>query len=371
MRKVLVAEEWKLVRQLLPDDLEQSARRCGALRRARGVDGADTLLRLLMLHISGGLSLEQAALRAANLGLASISPVALFKRLRSAGPWLESLCSTLIARHRTPQPQDWPLPGRRYRVLDASDIREPGATGSSWKLHYSITLPELRCDFARFTTGKTGERLQNMPVNAKDIVLGDRAYGKRGQLAWLINQGADALVRIHPPALPAQQTGGPEEDDTDLPVDWLRWLETLPKLTAGERIVQFKYEGRNYKVRVCAIRKSATAARDARHKIEIEARKKGRQLQDQTLRMADFIVVVTTLSARELSTRRVLELYRCRWQVELAFKRLKSLLDMNAVPKTDEPSARSWMQGKLLESLLIEQLLEKSRAISPWGYEQP
>jgi IS4 transposase len=64
----------------------------------------------------------------------------------------------------------------------------------------------------------------------------------------------------------------------------------------------------------------------------------------------------------------VLELYRCRWQVELAFKRLKSLLAMSAVPKSDEESARSWMQAKLLESLLIERLLEHSSALSPWGY---
>jgi hypothetical protein len=84
--------------------------------------------------------------------------------------------------------------------------------------------------------------------------------------------------------------------------------------------------------------------------------------------MADFVVVLTTLSPREMSTARVFELYRCRWQIELAFKRLKSLLAMSAVPKTDEESARCWMQGKLLESLLIERLLEQSRALSPWGY---
>ena len=365
----LCDEEWALLKRLLPTDLDERAKTCHALRRARGVKDAETLLRLLFLHISGGLSLEQTALRAATLGIAKVSAVALFKRLRGARSWLEDLCAQLISKHTTHSPVIWPLPGRTYRVLDASDIREPGAAGSSWRLHYSITLPGLRCDFARFTPHTVGERLQNLPLQKTDIVLADRAYGKRGQMAWLIDCGADAVIRLHPPSFPIMERHAEDTEATDLPVDWLARLDTLPPLQPAEWIVGFSSGTKRYKIRICAIRKSATAAAQARHKVQLEARKKGRVSAEQTLRMADFIVIATTLSARALSTARVLELYRCRWQVELAFKRLKSLLDMSAVPKTDEQSARSWMQGKLLESLLIERLLEQSRALSPWGYE--
>lgn len=356
-----------MVKSLLPEDLEAGARSSHALRRARGVKDAETLLRLLFLHVAGGLSLEQTSLRAAQLGLADISAVALFKRLRGARSWLEELCAQLIAEHTVHSPVVWPLQGRTFRVLDASDIREPGATGSSWRLHYSITLPGLRCDFARFTAHTIGERLQNLPLHKSDIVLADRAYGKRAQIAWLMDAGADAVIRLHPPAFPVLEEG--EEEETDLPVDWLEKLDTLPAIGPGEWTVRFTSGTKIYSVRVCAIRKSATAAEEARHKIRIEARKKGRVLEDKTLRMADFVVILTTLPSRLMSTARVLELYRCRWQVELAFKRLKSLLAMSAVPKSDEESARSWMQGKLLESLLIERLLEQSRALSPRGYK--
>jgi hypothetical protein len=366
MRSTLCEEEWRLVKSLLPGDLEMLARQSGALQRARGVKDAETLLRLLFLHVAGGLSLEQTALRAAQLGLAEISAVALFKRLRSARPWLEELCTQVIAERTAAHPVEWPLPGRTYRVLDATDIREPGATGSSWRLHYSITLPGLRCDFARFTPHTTGERLQQLPAKPGDIVLADRAYGKRAQIAWLMDAGADAVIRLHPPAFPVLEPS--DEDETDLPVDWLAKLDTLPALKPGEWTVHFKSGAKSYRVRVCAIRKSATAAAGARHRLEVEARKKGRVPQEQNLRLTDFVVVLTTLSTRQLSTARVLDLYRCRWQVELAFKRLKSLLAFSAVPKSDAESARSWMQTKLLESLLIERLLEQSRALSPWGY---
>ena len=64
----------------------------------------------------------------------------------------------------------------------------------------------------------------------------------------------------------------------------------------------------------------------------------------------------------------MLELYRSRWQVELAFKRLKTLLGAGHVPKSDDQSAGAWMQGKILTALLLERLLLEARIFSPWGY---
>lgn len=109
----------------------------------------------MFLHVAGGHSLEQAALRAAQLGLADISAVALFKRLRTARAWIEGLCAQLIAEHPAASTVVRPLQRRTFRALDASDVRESGATGSSWRLHYSITLPGLRCEFAPFTPHTT------------------------------------------------------------------------------------------------------------------------------------------------------------------------------------------------------------------------
>lgn len=359
----LCDEEWVHVSPLLPDGWRDCAKECGALLRTRGVADADSLMRLLMLHISGGLSLEQSVLRAAELGLAKVSAVALFKRLRAAGPWLEKICAGLIASNPSGNPDDWPLKGRRIRAFDASDIREPGATGTSWRLHYAVTLPGLRCDHAEFTTRKTGERLQNFPVSPGDVILADRIYGRRNQIAWLVDSGADAVIRLNPPGFPAE-----DADETDLPVDWLERLEKLPKAGVSEFPIRFTHDGKTYRARICVIRKSQTAAGEARRKIELEARKKGRTPGEKTLRLADFIVVLTTLPRRVLSAARVLDLYRCRWQVELAFKRLKSLLEMSSVPKSVDECARAWMQGKLLEALLVEKLLEQSGALSPWGY---
>jgi hypothetical protein len=59
----------------------------------------------------------------------------------------------------------------------------------------------------------------------------------------------------------------------------------------------------------------------------------------------------------------------CRRQIELLFKRLKSILAMGHLPKYDDQSSRAWLYGKLLVALLTQKLVRLGSAISPWGYD--
>ena len=61
----------------------------------------------------------------------------------------------------------------------------------------------------------------------------------------------------------------------------------------------------------------------------------------------------------------VMELYRARWQIELAFKRLKSLVQLGHLKKHDAPAARAWLQGNLPAAFLLDALLEMAEPISP------
>jgi len=54
-----------------------------------------------------------------------------------------------------------------------------------------------------------------------------------------------------------------------------------------------------------------------------------------------------------------------RWQIELVFKRLKSLAHLGHVPKRDDRSSRAWLYGKLLVTLLAQKLIRIGRDISP------
>lgn len=160
----ILDEQWGCVLAMLPADLEALARKHGAMRRKRGsIKDAETLLRLILLHVGGGLSLEQTALRAAEQGLAEVTAVALFKRLRTSEKWLSALTAELL--RTMPGPALLSLGGRyRLRALDATFIQEPGSTGTDWRLHYSLRLPELVCDFFEITDSHGAEHLTRLPV---------------------------------------------------------------------------------------------------------------------------------------------------------------------------------------------------------------
>jgi len=106
--------------------------------------------------------------------------------------------------------------------------------------------------------------------------------------------------------------------------------------------------------RLIIIRKAAEATGHSRKR----ARRASRHARPQqaTLRAADFIMLVTSLDPATYPTDEVAALYRLRWQVELAFKRLKSLLDFGKLPARDVDLARTWLFAKLLMALLIEDL---------------
>ena len=113
-----------------------------------------------------------------------------------------------------------------------------------------------------------------------------------------------------------------------------------------------------------------TAADRARRKLRRVASKNGKQLKPETLEFAGYVFVLATLAPGLLDTNAILDLYRARWQIELCFKRLKSLLRLGHLPKQSDESARAWIQAKLLTALLIERLTEQARCFSPWGFDR-
>ncbi|MER9484140.1 transposase [Mesorhizobium sp. M0494] len=73
-----------------------------------------------------------------------------------------------------------------------------------------------------------------------------------------------------------------------------------------------------------------------------------------TLIAAGFVMLLTSAPADELTADEVLQTYRLRWQVELAFKRLKSGMGIHKLPARDERLARSWLTAHLILALMID-----------------
>jgi len=359
----LLEEEWGFLTELLPEDWRELARTTGALRRTRGVGSADCLLQLILMHTSTGLSLRQTVVRAREQSIADISDVALLKRLRASEPWLRALTAKMTGLDETGLVRRLSV-GRRVRAVDATTVEEQGGAGTDWRVHYTLRLPDLSCDFFELTDAHGGETYRRIPVERGDLLLADRGYSNAAGVAAVQAAHGDVLVRWNSFSFPLKTLAGEA-------FDALQELSQMPKRGVREWAVSFLHDGQRHTGRLCAIRKNAVATERARKKMRQEARKKQKPVSVEALKLAEFVMVFTTLAAKHLSARDVLELYRVRWQIELRFKHLKSLLGLGCLPKYDDASCRAWIQAKLLCGLLIERLRHRAKFFSPWGYRLP
>jgi hypothetical protein len=357
-------ENWKTLLSLFPPQWQERAGESGAVERLRGFSSAEALLRTLLLHIANGFSLRETAVQAKLADLANVSDVALLKRLRNSEEWLRRLCVDLLrengialATHASP---------KRLRIVDGTIVKEPGKTGSQWRILYSLQLPSLSCDFFEIsaTTGKgTGESFRRVPIGPQELVLGDAGYWSAAGIEFVRSRGADVLVRVNPQTFLAY---GPRGHRVRL----LSRLQTVRQPgEIGEWKVVLRGENASIEGRVCALRKSEHVIQQAHRRLQRKASKKQTTLQPDTLEYAKYVIVFTTLQAE--SAGEVLECYRLRWQIELAFKRMKTLAQLGHLPKHDDRSARAWLYGKLLVALLTQKLIRVGRDISPWGYLLP
>jgi hypothetical protein len=354
-------EEWAVVERMLPVGWEAQAKQLGALRRCRGFEDAKGLLRVMLIHLGDGCSLRETAVRAREGGLAQVSDVALLKRLKHCQAWFRWMTDGLMRQWVAVAPEQiWG--NRRVRVVDGSVITEPGATGSTWRLHYSTTLPDLHCDEVAVTTAKVGESLQRFQVHAGEVLIADRGFAHRNGVRHVGAAGGDVIVRLNLTNLPLVDPLGRK------PFALLPRLRRLKIAQVGDWPVAVLDDQGRIAGRVCAIKKSRQAAALARQRTQRENSRKGHRVQPQTLEAAGYIFVFTTVAGTQCPTESVLEMYRGRWQVELAFKRLKSLLALGHLKKTDPEGAKAWLQGKLLVAFLIEALIAAGERFSPWGY---
>ena len=357
-------ESWDLLLSLLPSDWEQQAVLCGAVERLRGFRCAGDLLRVLLMHVGKGYSLRETAVRARRSGLADVSDVALLLRLRKVENWWRRLCLALLQESGWSvgaDPRKWNL-----RALDGTLVQEPGRTGAQWRIHYSLRLPSLECDAFEITAAQgagTGEKLERWEVSPLDLLLADRGFCRPEGVAQVSRQGAALIVRLHSTSLPLYEGGRR-----------LVVLERLRQLTQPGQIGEWRVQvraGRDTTLgRLCALRKSEAAAAQAERRVARKAQKNGhgQVTRPATLELARYVLLFTTVPATDFSAVEVLELYRSRWQIELAFKRLKTLAQLGHLPKHDAHAARGWLYGKLLLALLSQKLSRHGRAISPWGY---
>ena len=361
-------DSWDVLMSMFPANWRELAKETSALvRKLRNFKDEECVMRILLLHLANGYSLRETVTRAKISNLTDITDVALLKRLKSSEIWLKELCLCLLRERGVKVAAE--NNKIQMRLVDGTIVREPGKTGSQWRIHYSMKLPDLQCDYFKLTPADgqgNGETLTQFSINKNDCIVGDRGYSHARGIAHIEKNGAFSLVRVNTQTLEIYELSG----------ERFPLLESIAKLEKefqiGEWNIKVSNDSGGYvEGRLCVIRKSSAAAEKAIAHARKSAERKQRIIKPETLEYAKYIIVFTTLPIHEFPVDTVLEWYRLRWQIELVFKRLKSLTHIGHVPKYDDQSSRAWLYGKLFVALLVEKLICHANLISPWGYALP
>ena len=119
-------EDWEVLRSFLPVNWQELAQESGTLKGLRKDKSAQTLLRVLLLHLGCGHSLRETVVRARKAGLADFSSVALFKRLKKSADWLRALCVALFQEQGMALAVDGNF---QVRAFDATTVKETWQDG--------------------------------------------------------------------------------------------------------------------------------------------------------------------------------------------------------------------------------------------------
>jgi len=353
------------VLRLLPEGWEAKAKELGALQRAREIKSPEELLRLILLYLTEGKSFAGTSAITQLSGEATLNKMAVYKRFKNSASWLQWMCEHLCRQTGLTAAKPAWLQKRNVILTDGTEDVKCGVRRQCYMLHYSLDLFTLAVRELLITDRKTGEKLSNFKRFGKgDIVIGDRAYGTPQGIAYVRQQKADYVLRI-------KSRGFTVFDGKNREIDLLLRLSRLKEGKTADFTVKCIINGREERIRICALRKDWESERKGIKRLTKENQRKqgGKPVTDLQRENNKYIIVATSLG-KDVAASQILELYRARWQIELAFKRLKSLFHYNDLPANQSGSVRSWFYGKLLLAALCETLVNTGR-FSPSGEKFP
>jgi hypothetical protein len=350
------AASWQELAGRLPQDLAASAQASGALLRRREIRSASDLLRMAFAYAVCDWPLRLVGAWLATLGLAQMSDVAILKRLKQCQYWLGLLVVQCLQQRSA-----WLAESQRVRlrIVDATQVADAGQ--HNWYVHACFDLGAGCLAGVEVTDAHSGESLVRFPGQPDEIYLADRGYAHAKGLGGHLASGTLLVVRCHWQNLALQQ-----EDGSAL--DVLRWLRSSEASSFSqpiERTVWLATPAGRFRLRLIAAALPPEALERARQRVREKARKMGRTPGQDNLFACGFILVLTNLPADSWSAPQVLALYRLRWQVELLFKRYKSIFQLTNLRARDPQLVQTYLLAKLLAALLADQMLLTTQELVP------
>lgn len=350
--------DWEMIEAQLPPEWRELANRMRLIRdypphmNTKIKDMGD-LLRVV-LHYVAGSSLRMTAALASVSGVVVLTSVALHKWMKKLGPYLAALLQRMVGSAAF-LPEHWG--GLDIIAGDATTVQRPGSKGTTARVHYALRLSDLSARHIEVTDDKGGETARRFRAEPGELWLFDRVYANPPGVAAIHDRDAHVIVRYNRGTLPLY-----DERRRLLDVDALL-RQTSTRGQAYQHSARVKGPNGVITGRLCWLHLPEDKALEARKRLEREAEV---NCDDDALYAAEFVVVFTT-TTDQLSAQQVLEVYRARWQVELEFKRRKSIEELDKLPNFLPETIYSWICAKLLLQQIAYKIATSTVAFPPSG----
>lgn len=350
-------EDWRTLLTYLPREYARLAMEHKQVETQYGnakITTAETLLRFILLHVGANLPLLQTVTLIAEAGGPKLSAMRLHMKMRRAVPYLQSLVERMTPWRAEAKAELWA--GYSMVAIDATAVCGPGATGTDARVHTKLRLADTAIVEAEVTDKHGGESFKRFQFHPGELVLGDRGYSNANSITHVLEAGADVLVRFNRHSMPALQLASGK------PLDVLATLRTLRDDSALDLPVTFEHDDDIVRLRFIATRLPKAEAEKAR----LRARKEyGSKISPEALETAGYVMLLTSVPRERMSATKCLHAYRLRWQVELQFKRWKSLCGFDRLPNYRDDTIVAWLYAKLLLGVLLDRMSADRSELSP------
>lgn len=351
--------ELKDILQLLPEGYKEACWETKAMSRRIGIQDENALLTLCLYY-----SYDKSLIDTQNYALTAfsikISDVGFMKRFRNCDEWIKWIIKNIVTEKITMYDIPEKLKSKNVIAIDGSNITSKGAVKEKMRLHYAINLFSMTTDQFKITPESTGESLKNFTLHQNDLVIADRAYATITGIEYCRNAGADYILRIRNKAFNLYDKDGNQVVLSEL-------LKNVGNTCCDFHVYYRNSDNELKAIRFCASQKTEEEKAFEQKMLSQKESKKQIKISKETKFSHNYFFVVTSFD-ESFSAEEILALYRLRWQVEMVFKRLKSVLDLGSMPTKTEASSKVWLNCKMLIALIIEKLIF-SMDFSP--YELP
>ena len=359
MAKIDALHGWDAIRCYLPSDYVRLADEHRQVETQYGnskIRTADDLLRLILLHVGANLPLRQTVVLMAEAGGPSLSPMRLHKKMCRAAPYLQALVAKMLAWPADGAAERWG--GYTFTAVDATVVTGPGSVGTDARIHTKLRVADVSLLDVQVTDKKGGETFRRFTWEPGELAVGDRAYCSALGVDHVTSAGADVLMRYRLGGITLCTPEG-------APFDVLERVRAMRDDELLDIDVHALLPNRHIDGRFIAMRLPADAAERARKRLRLENGTKTRATSAQSLEAAGYVMLFTTAKRERLDADRCLQGYRLRWQIELQFKRWKSLCGFDCLPNQRDDTTLAWLYAKVLLGALLDRMASIPSELSP------